>query len=430
MGATARHLHRRRAGRVDHHRARGFALLMVVAVIAIASILGYVMLSTASLQNHAGSNQVKMLSADYLAESGLNIAMYYLQYPKNAPALNAQGYWSGMNGDYTLPNGSAGTLSIAVTRDANNPWTYEIAATALVGTPDDPVHRVTRTTGARVYVRNEYVMRPGAVVANGNITFYGPITTTGDVYSSKQMAMKTGTSTPVVNGKGYSQSVLLTSGYTQPTGQYWPVENATAGAPIAPTNTDVNRYKTYTTDGETYNAGLLQSVTNILTGLLGLLFPPPSTDNPAGIVYKDATSAPLVLNDNQTINGTLIVDGDLQIKGTNITINPQPGFPALVVTGNLEIFQSGKNLTANGVTYIGGQLKSNNNGLPAPAPSLASTFTVNGGLIFGSTTVSPIMLGYNAKTNLNYNATKAKAPELSSSLRQATGVTIVRWGLP
>ena len=420
----------RRPDRDRHDRARGFALLMVIAVIAIASILGYVMLSTASLQNHAGSNQVKVLSADYLAESGVNIAMYYLQYPKNAPALNAQGYWAGMNGNYTLPNGSPGSLSVAVTRDPNDPWTYEVAATALVGSPDDPVHRVTRTTGARVYVRNEYIMRPGAVVANGNITLYGPITTTGDVYSSKQLAMKTGASTPVVNGRGYSQSVLLTSGYTQPTGQYWPIDNATSGAAIAPTNDSLNRYRTYSVDGETRNAGLLQSVTNILTGLLSIVFPAPSTDNPAGVIYKDASSGPLVLTDNQTINGTLIVEGDLQIKGTNITINPQPGFPALVVTGNLEIFQSGKNLVANGVTYIGGQLKSNNNGLPAPPQSLASTFTVNGGLIFGSTTISPVMLGYNAKTSLNYNATKAKAPELSSTLRQATGVTIVRWGLP
>ena len=401
---------------------------MVVAVIAIASILGYVMLSSASLQNQAGSNQVKMLSADYLAESGLNIAMYYLQYPKNAPARNADGYWSGMNADYTLPNGSPGSLSVVVARDPSDIWTYEIAATASVGSPGDPTHRVTRTSGARVYVRNEFVLRPGAVVANGELVFYGPMTVTGDVYTAGKMGIKTGTSTPAINGRGYSRDAYTVSGYQAPTGQYWPVENSTSGAPIAPTNSNVNRYKTYQVNGETKNAGLLQTVTDLITGLLGLIFPPPSTDNPAGVIYKDATASPLVLTDNQTINGTLIVEGDLQIKGTNITINPQPGFPALIVTGNLEIFQSGKNLTANGVTYIGGQLKSS--GTPL-IPTLASTLTVNGSLVFGSTGgTSPIMLGYNAKTNLTYNATKAKAPELSSSLRQPTGVTIVRWGLP
>jgi hypothetical protein len=412
--------------------------MMVIAVIAIASILGYVMLSSASLQNHAGGNQMKLVSADYLAESGLNIAMYYLQYPDRAPALNADGYWSGMNSEYTLPNGSPATLTVAVTPAMDNsappkpvPWTYEVGTSASVGSAGDPARRVTRTTGARIYVRNEYVNRPGAVVANNNITFYGPITTSGDVYGSKTMAIKTGSLTPAINGAGYSQSSTTISGYTTPRDGYYAITNTASGTPIAPSNSNVNLYKTYVAeDGEQHSAGLIQSVTNILTGLLGLLFPPPSEDNPAGVIYKDATSSPLVLDDNQTINGTLVVEGDLRIKGTNITINPQPGFPALIVTGNLEIYQSGKNLTANGLTYVGGQLKHNNNGLPAPSPALASTFTVNGALVFGSTTTAPIPLGYNVKTQINYNATKAHAPELTTALRKPKGVTIVRWGLP
>ena len=65
-----------------HERhSRGFALLVVVAVVALASVLGFVMLSSATLQNRASANQGRLTSADYLAESGLNIAMYYLQYP-------------------------------------------------------------------------------------------------------------------------------------------------------------------------------------------------------------------------------------------------------------------------------------------------------------------------------------------------------------
>jgi Tfp pilus assembly protein PilX len=418
-------------------RPRGIALMMVIAVIAIASVLGYVMLSTASLQNHAGANQVKLLSADYLAESGINIAMYYLQYPGRAPALNAEGYWSGMNAEYTLPNGSPATLTVGVQQAMDNssppkpvPWTYEIATSAAVGSDTDPTHRVTRTTGARVYVRNEFVMRPGAVVSNNAITFYGPITTSGDVYGAKQMGIKSGTLTPAINGAGYALSGIVSSGYIAPRDGFIALSNTSAGAPIAPSNSNVNLYKFYNVEDKRYEAGLITTVTDILTGLLGLVFPPPAPDNPAGVVYKDATSSPLVLSDNQTINGTLVVEGDLQIKGTNITINPQPGFPALIVTGNLEIYQSGRNLTSNGLTYIGGQLKSNNNGLPAPPQSLASTFTVNGGLIFGSSSVVPIPTTYNVKTLITYNATKARAPDLSTALRQPIGVSIVRWGLP
>jgi Tfp pilus assembly protein PilX len=404
-------------------RPRGVALVMVITVIAVATVLGYVMLSSASLQQHAGANQTKLLSADYLAESGLNIAMYYLQYPEQAPALNPDGYWAGMNASYTLPNGSPGSLSVVVTRDPDDKWTYEVVASASVGSATVAAHRVSRATGARVFVQSEYVMKPGAIVANNSITLSGPITTFGDVYSPKTMLVRTGS---VVNGNGYAQPPFQTiSPYTQPSKGYKSITNTAPGAAIAPANTDVNRYKTYkAADGETHSADLLSAVTSLLGGLLGIITRQPTVENPGGVMYKEGTYE---LQDNVTINGTLVVEGDLLIKGTNISINPQPGFPALVVTGNVEIYQQGKSLTSNGVTYIGGQLKSNGSPL---LPALASTFTVNGGLIFGSPTVQPIMTGYNVKTSLTYNAAKASAPELSSALRTTKGVTIVRWGLP
>src|SRR5688572_17227136 len=117
-------------------RATGFALMMVVAVVAIASVLGFVMLTSASMQGRAGSNHTKMMSADYQAESGLNIAMYYLQQPGHAPSQSADGYWGGFNADYTLPNGMPCNVSVAVTRDATDPWTYDVTSTAAVGTSD------------------------------------------------------------------------------------------------------------------------------------------------------------------------------------------------------------------------------------------------------------------------------------------------------
>lgn len=420
---------------------------MVITVVALATVLGYVMLSTASLQHRAGSNQNKSLSADYLAESGLNIAMYYLQYPQQAPALNAAGHWAGMNGEYTLPNGSAGSLSVVVAQAMDDmavaiPWTYEIAASASVGSAADPASRVTRTTGARVYVQSESNMRPGALVVNSSLPLNGPITAYGDVYAPKTMSMKAAAPAAAVYGYGFAPPPFVTSTptYTQPTKGYTAIANPVAGAPIAPTNPDLNRYTTYNVDGDSYEAegdgeatggdgdGLLGWS---LSGAVGLVTSEPSAANPAGVIYKQGTGE---LQDNVTINGTLVVEGNLLIKGANITITPEPGFPALIVTGNLEIYHTGKSLTTNGLTYIGGQLRSNNNGLSSIPPELASTFTVNGQLLIGTTGVSPapsppIMTGYNARTTLTYNADNARAPDISSAFRSATGVTIVRWGL-
>jgi Tfp pilus assembly protein PilX len=407
---------------------RGVALVVVLAVVAIASVLGYVMLSTASMQNRAGSNHARRISADYLAESGINIAMYYLQYPDRAPARNADGYWGGSSADYTLPNGYPSNLVISVTRDASDPWTYEVIAVGTVGVESESSSSITRTAGARVYVRNEYVMKPGAMVANNSFTIAGPVTSNGDVYSAKHLAMKVGTSTPVVNGAGYAPTAMPQGvGWSQPRDGYRPLSNS-GTPPIAPTNSEINLYKTYTLHEQPHDAELLGAITSLLENLLGILHLQPTESNPGGVIYKDARSGgAFVLGDNVHIDGTLVVEGDLQIKGANIVITPKPGFPALIVTGNVEIFQNGKSLTANGATYIGNQLKSN--GTPT-LPALTSTMTVNGGLIFGTPSGAPIASGYNVKTVLNFNAAKAKAPELSTSLRSPKGVSIVRWGLP
>src|SRR5205823_4412594 len=93
------------AGKYSHPRqrvVRGMALLLVIAVIALAAVLGYAMLSGATLQNRAGANQVRLAGADYLAESGMNIAMYYLQNPDKAPgypSFGGVGYWTGTGGE-------------------------------------------------------------------------------------------------------------------------------------------------------------------------------------------------------------------------------------------------------------------------------------------------------------------------------------------
>jgi hypothetical protein len=273
-------------------------------------------------------------------------------------------------------------------------------------------------------------MRPGAVVANNSITFYGPITTSGDVYTAKVMGIKSGTLTPAINGAGYSQSGIGLMGYIPPRDGYFAISNSSSGRGDRAGEQQHQPVQVLQRRGQTVRSGPHYHGYGHPHRAARTCISAACAGQPRRRGLQRRTSSPLVLSDNQTINGTLVVEGDLQIKGTNITINPQPGFPALIVTGNLEIYQSGRNLTSNGLTYIGGQLKSNNNGLPAPPQSLASTFTVNGGLIFGSSSVVPIPTTYNVKTLITYNATKARAPDLSTALRQPTGVSIVRWGLP
>lgn len=397
--------------------------MMVVAVVGIAAVLGYVMLSTATMQNRAGGNQVRLVSADYLAESGLNVAMYYLQYPAKAPSLNGDGYWPGTTANYTLPNGLPATLAVAVTKVTGHDWTYELTSAATVGAYTET--RITRTAGARVYVRNEYVVKQAATF-NHNTTLYGPITVVGDVYSSKSLALRIGVSAPTVSGIGYCKTATTGIGWGTPAGGWKAI---TSNAATVPATGEVNLYKSYTFDDAPYTAEPLAA--GPLTGSAGVPTLAKSLQhNPAGIFYRNATSGgAFVLGSNVTIYGTLVVEGDLQIQGSNILIKPEPGYPALIVTGTLEIFHPGNSLTVNGAVYVGTALKSSGT-LPAAIID-QSKLIVNGGLLFGTTSSSAaVPSNFNVRTTVTYNAANAKAPELSPVARSPKGVSIVRWGLP
>src|ERR1700722_15676170 len=110
----------------------GMALAAVLAVLAAVTILGLAILSNAALEAQIGRNQSQMARVDYLAESGVNLALYYLQYPGKAPAgsLNTAGYWPGTTG-ITIDTGVTGTVNVAVTAPSAN--TYQIVSQSFSG---------------------------------------------------------------------------------------------------------------------------------------------------------------------------------------------------------------------------------------------------------------------------------------------------------
>src|SRR5207248_7282852 len=87
--------------RLTPARARqrmGIAMILVISAIAIAAVLGFALLSTATLHTRTSGNSLRIGSADYLAESGVNLALYYIPYPSQAPSLNGNAYWGGTGG--------------------------------------------------------------------------------------------------------------------------------------------------------------------------------------------------------------------------------------------------------------------------------------------------------------------------------------------
>jgi hypothetical protein len=166
---------------------------------------------------------------------------------------------------------------------------------------------------------------------------------------------------------------------------------------------------------ETVNV-LATSLPNILapTNLLGT--------NPAKVWVTDGN---MTINDNFVLDGTLVVKGNLTINGAGIAINPKTGMPGLIVIGNLIVNQSRKAATINGVVYIGGQLKTS--GILLNAPD-ASVLNINGGLLMGSNTGTPIATGYNATTNIKLDSSLVNVPDLSTTGRTPMSISVKRWG--
>jgi Tfp pilus assembly protein PilX len=387
---------------------RGFAMIMVLAAIAIAVVMGFAMLAGATLQTRTRGNASRSISAEYLAESGINLALYYLQNPNNAPSLNASGYWAGTSSAVTI---GSGTVTVTVTRDttASNTWTYEIVSSATVGASGDT--QMVRTAYARAYVKNEYrVNYASGFLSGATIQPYTYIT--GDVISSGTFKLTNTNST--VSGVIYAPAVTLSSGATNPGGR----QNVPATAVASPTNADLNLYHTYTSGGVTCNADVQSAST--LTGSAGVTTLGSSVSNPAGVWY---TTGNLTLGDNVKIDGTLICGGNLIVNGANIVVTPKSGYPGVVVTGNFQVNQTLKSMTVNGICYVGGQLKSSGVWVTL---AQASTLTVKGGLLIGN--ASPISSSYNAVTNVTLNTTMNLAPELSTAGRTPIGIQVLRWG--
>jgi len=301
-------------------------------------------------------------------------------------------------------------MSVTVARDAADTNAYEVSSTGKVGAAGET--QMSRTLLCRMAVQSGYRVRY-ATGSNGSLTLYGGTTINGDVISPNTVVLKTGAT---ITGKAYAPGVTVPVGYTNPP----QVVAVPADATAAPSVNDINRYATYSYNG---GAGAAETINVLATSLPNVLAPTNLLgSNPAKVWYSDGN---LTLNDNFVLDGSLVVKGNLTINGTGISINPKTGMPGLIVIGNLIVNQSKKNATVNGVVYIGGQLKASGVLLNAPD---ASVLNINGGLLMGSTTGTPISTGYNVTTNIKLDPGLVKVPDLSTTGRSPMSISVKRWG--
>src|SRR5438067_4301783 len=99
---------------VKQQQRAGLALLLVIGVLAFAAIIGFAMLSTASMQAQTTLNSNLALSADALADSGVDLGCYYLLNPTKAPKTVLPGsYYDG--GTITFGANMPGSVDLTIT---------------------------------------------------------------------------------------------------------------------------------------------------------------------------------------------------------------------------------------------------------------------------------------------------------------------------
>ena len=231
----------------------------------------------------------------------------------------------------------------------------------------------------------------------GNITIPAGVKITGNLIDSGS-----------VTNKGYVDGVISYTGNfgnsNGGTTTKTPVKVASASVPTI----NWNNYKQYKLYSSTYNAQQMANST-----LQPGIFPNNNcitAGNPAGIAYYTIG----ILYTNFTYQGTIVINGDLYIDGTNISITPVSGFPALVVTGRIYVVDN-STFTANGLVYAAQGMS------PYIINTPVSQTTINGGFVSGVRGYDSTLQGTH---QIVYSAAKCKLYDPTGAASDASSATL------
>jgi len=320
----------------SRRQAGGFAMLMVLMLLAMSVVLGLSYLMSTSVKSTCSANLLRAAQARYLAESGLQHALLVLRTDPTALESTSA---SRPAGPYYLDN-TSNSYSFYAVQDADTPSVYYLTATATVdGARQQATMKVLRSSAAR------HPTTPGVLIDSGltwlpsSVTINGPYHINGDLWNF-------GTISGNVSATGRIYD--LSRGITQPGGgspdQY--------ADPIDLPDIDWRDYLDYTVNGVPCEAALLESRTFDRNNSLangGAI----STTNLARVVYlRPSYGNSCTLPDRLNFTGTLLIDGNLLLDGKNIELTAMDGFPALIVTGYVYVIDDSR-VTINGLVYAG-----------------------------------------------------------------------------
>ena len=315
----------------------GVALLVVLFIVMAITILSLGFVSRSDIELACGQNMLIRTQMDYLAESGLEHARGLILNPQDVSTE----YWAGNTRLQLLPGNDY--YDVTVTQDANDRCNYIIVCNAY---REEGVERIGLSCFQAELRLDPYI----AYWTGSDTTVWPQMTINGDVYCNGNVS-NNGT----VNGDVFAAVPITGTGTTK--GQ--------EKGPVAPVAWP---------DLESIDFDTIKDV------IISQNIPQGISD---GICYG---AGDVNMPDNVTINGTLVVAGDLTISGSNNVITAEPNFPALVIGGQV-LMKDGSSLEINGLAQIGGTVTVDPND---PNPTITPRIDVNGSLcIAGGGVTSP-----------------------------------------
>ena len=355
-------------------------MLLVMILVASGVVLGFAYLSSASLRMVIAKNYCQMSRARYLAESGLEHAIYTVRFAPDDIENTVLGpYYADDSSDYYY---------IHAEKVSESNRRYRLTAIATVG-------GVQRSSSVIIYRHpgELFEIEQGVLVDSGAIWLPWGLTLNGNVH---------------VNG--VLHNMALVNGDATTTGSLndpWGRINGSTDAnedPVDAPNIQLSDYLSYSVSGESSTA--TESNSRDMGAPDALANGGAITEtNQAGVMRLDPNVGDtLTLKNNLKFTGTIVVEGDLVLNGENIELTAVDGFPAIIVTGTLYVTDKARNVTINGLVVA-------NQGIDSDGWTPNASTTVNGAVV--STTV-----GYNSGLHgnhtLNYDADRAAIYNINS----------------
>lgn len=348
---------------IRRRQSAGVALVLVLTVTAVAAVVGMSVLYSSSIQVAVGENLGRSARAKYLAESGIQHALYLLQTDLATLAKSSSA--SPMGPYYADGSDDAYTIYCETISDGQ----YRLCAEATVGGGRQRAQvtvtreaAATATSPAPVAVANSvmlgaYLWVYGDFRTNGSLSnrayVFGDATAVGSIVDP--YARITGTKTP-----GASQATLPLYEWR-----------------------DFLEYSLYT---RTYEAAATELVKNFDKNHSLAQGRAITSSNPGGVVHLRPQDGVQVDVGDLTMRGTLVIDGDLLLKGPTV-LEAVEGFPAIVASGKI-LVRNGAQVTIKGLVKSAGGL------MPEVIP-VYTNVTIEGGTVSSTGVIHPDVRGTN-----------------------------------